>query len=83
MQPLEYKLAMTGGRLATFTFFPIALLVAFLSLRSNVTDGVTFILFDALTVTGIFLSVGLALITLFWWGECGHGWVDRRSKSVV
>lgn len=76
MQPLEYKLAMAGGRLSTYAFFPIALLITFLSLRSYVTDGVTFIVFDALTVTGIFLSVGLALVTLFWWGECGHGWAD-------
>lgn len=77
MRPLEYKLAMAGGRLATYAFFPIALLVAFLSMRSYVTDGVTFILFDALTVTGICLSLGLALITGYWWAECGHGWADR------
>ena len=77
MQPLEYKLAMAGGRLATFAFLPIALFVAFLAMRSYVTDGMTFILFDALTVAGICLSLGLALVTLFWWGECGHGWADR------
>jgi hypothetical protein len=77
MHPQEYKLAMAGGRLATFAFFPIGSLVAFLSMRSHVTGGVTFILFDELTIAGICLSVGLALVTLFWWGECGHGWADR------
>jgi hypothetical protein len=77
MQPLEYKLAMAGGRLATFAFLPIALLVAFVSMRTYVIDGVTFILIDALTVTGICLSLGLALVTFFWWAECGHGWADR------
>jgi hypothetical protein len=77
MQPLEYKLAMAGGRLATCAFFPIALLVAFLSIRYHVTNSVTFILMDGLTIFGICLSLGLALVTLFWWGECGHGWADR------
>lgn len=68
---------MAAGRLATFAFLPIALLVAFLSMRSYITGGVTFILFDALTVAGIFLSLGLALTTVYWWGECGYGWADR------
>lgn len=77
MQPLEHELALAGRRLATCAFLPIALLVGFLSMRSYVTDGVTFIVVDALTTTGICLSVGLALVTLFWWGECGHGWTDR------
>jgi phosphoglycerol transferase MdoB-like AlkP superfamily enzyme len=77
MQPLEYKLAMAGRRLATFTFFPIASLVAYLSMRSEVIDGVTFIQFDALTIVGICVSLALALITGYWWGECGDGWPDR------
>jgi hypothetical protein len=82
MQPLDYKLAMAGGRLATFAFFPIALLVAFLSMRSCITDDVTFIFIDALTVTGICLSLVLALVTLFWWVECGQGWADRFCLIV-
>ena len=74
--PVEYKLATAGGRLARFAFFPVAILTAYLSTRSYVLDGVTFIMFDALTITGICLSLGLALVTFFWWEECGHGLVD-------
>jgi hypothetical protein len=76
MEPLEYKLALAGRRLATYAFFPIALLAAFLSMRSYVIDGVTLILVDTLTITGFLLSLGLALVTLFWWDECGYGWAD-------
>jgi hypothetical protein len=76
-QPIEYRLATACGRAATFAFLPIALLTGYLSTRAFVTNGVTFIVVDPLTIVGVCLTLILALITLSWWAECGHGWADR------
>lgn len=77
MQTTEKRKTITGRRAASAAFVPIALLTAFLCSRSYVVEGIKFIEIDFLTIIGICLSLGFALIVINWWVEDGDGWADR------
>jgi hypothetical protein len=76
MQLALNRLAYSSRTIARIAFLPVVVLTAYLCSRTFSVEGITFIVIDALTIFGAILSMILALLVGFWWGECGHGRLD-------
>jgi protein-S-isoprenylcysteine O-methyltransferase Ste14 len=74
---MEYPLAVKAGKAAAIAIVPTAMAAVFLLLRSDHAGGVRWLVVDSFSSTGIVMALGLALLTWFWWVECGHAWLDH------